>query len=202
METPLPWSVDAFPGHVRFGCSDKANGVELGLKDRLSAPIPGPAKLENGVGWDFIVAGSQRIVWSPSVRSQARGWRRPPEAEHELRLWERSSCSRRAPACRGGEGVLGSRRAGPRLGGRARPVGGGLRSRGSQFWAPGGPRRAGGQAGRGAGLACCVRGEVGARGGRLGACRGGGEGAQLQRAPPTESTAEHGGGGPAAPAQS
>lgn len=59
-------------------------------KDRPSAPIPDPAKLESGVGWDIFAAGSQRIVSSPSVRPQARGWQQPPEAEHELRLWEPS----------------------------------------------------------------------------------------------------------------
>lgn len=62
-------------------------------KDRPSAPIPDLAKLESSVGWDFFVAAGQRIVPNPSVRPQPCGWQQPPEAEHELRLGEQSSCS-------------------------------------------------------------------------------------------------------------
>lgn len=115
METPLLWSMDAFPGHVRFGCSDKANGVELGLGPP-SAPIPDPAKLESSVGWDFFCCwwSSDRVESGrPAASSRlavAAG------GEHELRFGEQSSCAGRAPDGCEGEGVLGSRRAGPGLG--------------------------------------------------------------------------------------
>lgn len=96
--------------------------------------------------------------------------------------------------------MRGSRLAGPGLGDRARPVGGGLHDPCSGLLALVSERsQAGGAWGRGGGAACCAREGVGAPGRRVGACRGGGGGAQLQRAPPTARTAELCGSGQPVP---
>ena len=195
METTLSWSVDAFPGHVRSGCSHKANGVELGqeppppLPPLLPTPIPDLAKLESRVGWDFFVAGGQWIVSSPGVQPQARGWRRPREAEHELTTGERSGA--RVPdvlepaaegRARGGRGGLGRGRAGARAACRGRAVGSGAGLRAARAPAPArGSARAGPPAGGwGAGAARPAgprgregRGRRGALWWGAGACRGG-----------------------------
>lgn len=78
------------------------------------------------MGWDFFVAGGQRIVSSC--------WRRPREAEQELTLGEPSPCSGRARTGGRGEGARGSCRLGragrPRAACRGRAVGSGLQAPG------------------------------------------------------------------------
>lgn len=150
-------SVDAFPGHVRFGCRHKADRVELG-QEPPPPPHPGPRQVAARHGPGFCCGRSAGGV---EAGCPAAG----PEAAHGLTCPERSLSSLRAQAGGGRRAPRG--RGGPA---GARPVGGRLQAPGFGLRAPG--RRApGSQAGSRAGR----RGR--ARRGRAGA---GARGAQAE----------------------
>lgn len=118
-------SVDAFSGHVRFGCRHKADGVELG-QEPPPPPHPGPRQVAARHGPGFCC---RRSAGGVEAGCPAAG----PEAEHGLTCPERSLSSRRA---RAGSGRRAPRGRGGQAG--ARPVGG-------RLWAPGSGLRAGGR---------------------------------------------------------
>lgn len=198
-------SVDAFPGHIRSGCSHKAKGVELG-------PEPPPPPPQSSRSWGAAWGGMLCCRWSAdcveSWRPAACPWL-VAAAGGRARVNARGAepvfpmCSSRLR--KGGRSGVAAGWAGARntrAAYRGRAAGSGLRTPGSGLRAAGSGRAAlaGGLAdgwvGRGGGAAGRP-GEGAVR--RAGRGRGGegAGGARLRRAPPSARTAEHGGGGAA-----
>lgn len=172
-ETTLSASVDAFPGHIRSGCSHKAKGVELG-------PEPPPPPPQSSRSWGAAWGGMFCCRWSAdcveSWRPAACPWLAAP-AGGRARVNARGAepvfpmCSSRLR--RGGRSGVAAGWAGARntrAACRGRAAGSGLRTPGSGLRAAGCGLRAGG-AGRRAG------GWVGGARGRCGRSAWGGGGA-------------------------
>lgn len=172
-ETTLSASVDAFPGHIRSGCSHKAKGVELG-------PEPPPPPPQSSRSWGAAWGGMLCCRWSAdcveSWRPAACPWL-AAAAGGRARVNARGAepvfpmCSSRLR--KGGRSGVAAGWAGARntrAACRGRAAGSGLRTPGSGLRAPGGRRWPAGwrMGGWGAGEVRPVglgRGRCGARGG-------------------------------------
>ena len=199
-ETTLPASVDAFPGHIRSGCSHKAKGVELG-------PEPPPPPPQSSRSWGAAWGGMFYCRWSADC---VESWRPAPCPWLAAAAGGRARVSARGaepvfPMCssrlrRGGRAGVAAGWAGARSPGaacRGRTAGSGLRAAGSGLRAGGAGRRAGGWVGAARGR--CGRSAWGGGGAarEAGAWRGGGGRRAAAAGAPSARTAEHGGGGAA-----